>query len=538
MYEVALTKSEFAAQDDDSITDVTVGQVLRDAAADAPDSLGLIECREDGKIDRKWTFAQLLAQSEDLATRLAATFLPGERVAIWSPNIPEWVIVEYAAALAGLTLVTVNPAYRPAELKYVLEQSRSVALFLVPAFRGNPMRQIADEVVAEIPAVRAVYEMQDLDAVTAQLTDTAPLPEVNAMDPVQIQYTSGTTGFPKGAVLHHRGITNNARLALNRIGLSRGEVYLTAMPMFHCSGCAVATLGTAQLRATMLIAAMFDPHNMLEVIETENVYGMLAVPTMLVGMLEAQQETPRDLSSIKAVVSGGAMVPPELVKQVQSVFGAQFSIVYGQTETSPVVTQTRLTDNFADATETAGQPLPCTEMSIRSTTDNSVMPVEQIGEICARGYCNMLGYNDNPEATAETIDSEGWLHTGDLGTMDARGYIKITGRVKEMIIRGGENLFPAEIENRLLEHPQILEAAVVGIADQKWGEVVAAFLRVSGEPIDIEELVAYCRETLSPQKTPKHWVYVQEWPLTGSGKIQKFVLRDQFEEGRFEVQSR
>ncbi|HAK53598.1 MAG TPA: feruloyl-CoA synthetase [Gammaproteobacteria bacterium] len=542
MYEVDLTLSEFSAQDDDEVLNTTVGEVLRAAAADSADITALIECKEDGQIGRRLTYSELLAQSEALAGRLAAAFLPGERIAVWAPNIPEWVILEYAAAFAGLTLVTVNPAYRPAELEYVLKQSRTVGLFLVPGFRGNPMRKIADEVVADIPAVRAVYEMQDLDAMSSLMAteypETVGLPEVDVMDPVQIQYTSGTTGFPKGAVLHHRGITNNGRLTLGRVGLARGQLYLNPMPMFHCSGCVVATLGSAQLRATMVIAAMFEPGSMLDVISGEQVYAMLSVPTMLVSLIEAQQQTPRDLKSLAVVISGGSMVPPELVRQVQSVMGAKTSIVYGQTETSPVVTQTTLADAFDDATETVGQPLPCTEMSIRSPEDNSVMPVDEIGEICSRGYCNMLGYNDNPEATAETIDSNGWLHTGDLGSMDSRGFVKVTGRVKEMIIRGGENLFPAEIENRLLEHPQILEVAVVGIPDHKWGEVVAVFLRISGEPMGMEDLVTFCRQTLSPQKTPKYWIFVDEWPLTGSGKIQKFVLREQFEEGKFEVMSR
>jgi fatty-acyl-CoA synthase len=538
MYEVQLSDSEFSAQQDDELTQTTVGQVLREAAADAGETTALIECCEDGTVGRRWSYVELLAESEGLAQKLAGAFAPGERVAIFAPNIPEWVIIEYAAALAGLTLVTVNPAYQPAELKYVLEQSRSVALFLVPAYRGNPMRAIAEQVVGEIPAIREVHEIQDLDTMSTHFESVGDLPEVTPMDPAQIQYTSGTTGFPKGAILHHLGLTNNARLTLKRIDLQQGQVYLNPMPMFHTSGCAVATLGTAQLRATMLLAALFEPGNMLDVIASENVYGLLAVPTMLVAMLETQEHDARDLSSVGAVVSGGSMVPPELVRQVQKVFASSFCIVYGQTETSPVVTQTRLDDSFIDATETVGQPLAHTGISIRSTADNGVMPLGQVGEICSLGYCNMLGYNDNPEATAEAIDSTGWLHTGDLGTMDSRGFVKVTGRVKEMIIRGGENLFPAEIENRLLEYPEVLEAAVVGIPDERWGEVVAAFLRVSGEPVEIEHLVAHCRATLSPQKTPKFWIYVEDWPLTGSGKIQKFVLRDEMEAGKFNVLSR
>ena len=232
------------------------------------------------------------------------------------------------------------------------------------------------------------------------------------------------------------------------------------------------------------------------------------------------------------------MVPPELVRQVEAILGAKTSILYGQTETSPVVTQTRIDDEFVDTTETIGQPLPCTNVSIRNIVDNNIVPISVVGEICIRGYCNMLAYNENPKATSQTIDSSGWLHTGDIGCMDSRGYLKVTGRLKDMIIRGGENLFPVEIENRLLEHPQIMEVAVLGVSDKKWGEVVVAFMRVSFEAPKVDELVIFCREKLSPQKTPKHWVFVDEWPLTGSGKIQKFALREKFEAGGFALVSR
>jgi fatty-acyl-CoA synthase len=284
----------------------------------------------------------------------------------------------------------------------------------------------------------------------------------------------------------------------------------------------------------MIIAKLFDPARMLAIIEAEKVSLLLAVPTMLVALLEAQEAAARDLAALRMVVSGGSMVPPELVRRVRSAFGCGFETVYGQTETSPVITQAAGDDAFADVCETAGRPLPATEVAIRDAGDNKVAPIGAVGEICARGYLVMQGYNDNPKATAEAIDADGWLHTGDLGTMDARGYVRVTGRVKEMIIRGGENLFPAEIENSLLEHPDVAEVAVVGVPDPRWGEIVACFVRLHvGAQFDPLALRAHCREHLAPQKTPAHWVEVSEWPLTGSGKIQKFVLRDRFVAGEF-----
>ncbi|MFI4975383.1 MAG: AMP-binding protein [Caulobacterales bacterium] len=528
----ALTESYHPAQADDAVLDTTVGGVLRDRAALTPGATALVEADMAGELGRSWTYGELLADAERLAQALLSRYAPGERICVWAPNTPEWVLVEYAAALAGLTLVTANPAYRPRELKFVLEQSRSVGLFMVAEYRGNPMARTAAEVAAELPAVREVVDLTDADALYARRAPAGPLPEVKPDDPAQVQYTSGTTGFPKGAVLHHRGLTNNARLTFARAGAPEGETVLNFMPMFHTSGCACLTLGSAQVGGRMIIAKLFDPGRMLAIIESEGVGLVLGVPTMLTGLLEAQEASPRDLSSLRITVSGGSTVPPELIRRVRSVFGCDFQTVYGQTESSPVVTQTASDDSLDDQCETVGRPLPQTEMSIRDPATNRVTPVGAVGEICARGYCVMLEYNDNAAATASAIDAEGWLHTGDLGSMDARGYVRVTGRVKEMIIRGGENLFPAEIENVLLEHPDVAEVAVVGIPDARWGEVVACFLRPApGASLDRAALVAHCRRHIAPQKTPAHWVEVQDWPLTGSGKIQKFVLRDRFVSG-------
>jgi fatty-acyl-CoA synthase len=528
MYRVHLTESYFPAQTDDVVLETTVGGALRERAAKTPGAEALVEADIEGAIRRRWTFAELLAESEALARALLSRYRPGERIAVWAPNIPEWVILEFAAAFAGLTLVTANPANKARELKYVLEQSRSAGLFIVREYRGNPMAEIAADVAGQIPALREVVDLADGDALFASQGRPTELPDVKPGDAAQVQYTSGTTGFPKGAVLHHRGLTNNSRMIFKRLGVREGDTMLNFMPMFHTSGCAINTLGCVQHGCRMIIAKLFEPNRMLDLMEAERVALLSGVPTMMVAMLEAQAARPRDLSSVRMAVSGGSMVPPELVRRIRSTFGCDFETVYGQTETSPVLTQTRATDCIEDLCETVGQALPLIEISIRDPGTNSVAPIGAVGEICSRGYCNMLGYNDNPEATLATIDAEGWLHTGDLGTMDERGFLKVTGRVKEMIIRGGENLFPAEIENVLLEHPSVAECAVVGLPDERWGEIVACFVRLNaGASFDRAALVAHCRERMSAQKTPVQWFEASAWPLTGSGKIQKFVLREQ-----------
>jgi fatty-acyl-CoA synthase len=533
---MSLTESYWPADHGEPVLETTVGGLLREAAVRWPDKVALVEADMAGALRRQWTYAALLADSERLANALASRYAPGERICVWAPNVPEWVLAEYAAALAGLTLVTANPAYKPRELKFVLEQSRSVGLFLTPEYRGNPMAEIAAEVASDIPALREQVDMTDADALFAHGKARRALPVVAPGDAAQIQYTSGTTGFPKGALLHHRGLTNNARMAFTRALIGEGETVLNFMPMFHTSGCAFLTLGSVQFGCRMIIAKLFDPPRLLDIMQNERVELLLGVPTMLVGLLEAQTAEPRDLSSVRMAISGGAMVPPELVRRVRQVFGCDFETVYGQTESSPIVTQAKTTDSLEDLYDTVGQPSAQTEIAIRDPQTDAVVPTGQVGEICARGYCVMLEYNDNPKATADAIDAEGWLHTGDLGTMDARGYVRVTGRVKEMIIRGGENLFPAEIENALLEHPGVAEVAVVGVPDERWGEIVVCFVRLSaGASMDAAALRAHCRAQLAPQKTPAHWIEVTEWPLTGSGKIQKFVLRDRFVEGAFET---
>jgi fatty-acyl-CoA synthase len=528
MYQVALDRSYFPAQTDHELRGTTVGSVLRDAAAQWPDRQALVEA-DGSMIGRRWTYAELLSDSEQLAGALLTRFKPGERVAVWAPNAPEWVLLEYALALAGLTLVTVNPGYQARELAYVLSQSKAAGLMLVKDHRGNPMGEIAAGVVNDLPCLREVTDIEDHTALFREAGPVPSLPKVEPQDPAQIQYTSGTTGFPKGVVLHHHGLTNNARLYFARAEVQPGSITLNMMPLFHTAGCSMAVLGAVQFGCRMVLLRQFEPHAALDLIESEGIGQLLGVPTMLIAAVEAQKARPRDMSSLRVAGSGGAMVPPELVRSVTETFGCRFFTVYGQTESSPLLTVVGPSDNFEDICNTIGQPLAQTEITIMATDGSGQVPVGEVGEICARAFSVMLGYNDDPEATAKTIDSEGWLHTGDLGTIDARGYVRITGRVKDMIIRGGENLFPAEIENVLLEHADVAEVAVVGVPDERYGEAVAAFIRlVEGAKFDPATLRAHCREQIAAQKTPSHWIEVNDWPLTGSGKIQKFALRDQW----------
>ena len=534
---MALTTSHFPPDSSEPVLDTTVGGVLRTAADAAPGAVALVEGCPDAAARRRWSYAELLAAAERAAHALLSRFEPGEHVAIWAPNIPEWVIVEFGAALAGVTLVTVNPAYKPAELQYVLTQSKSAGLLMVPEFRGNPMAAALEAVRGELPNLREVVDLSAFDAFLASgdaRAATGPLPEVTPEHPAQIQYTSGTTGFPKGALLGHRAITNNARLSMGRLGFGSDDAWVNPMPMFHTAGCVVATLGPLQAGGRIVLAPWFDPGLFFDLVEEEGGSATLLVPTMLLACLEHPSFTGRDLRNLRSVVSGGSTVPAELVRRVEKEMGVTFDIVFGQTESGPVITQTFPTDSPDDTAETLGRPLPQTEVAIRDVSTDAVVGIGEVGEVCTRGYLVMQGYYDMPDATAAAITADGWLRTGDLGTMDERGYCRIAGRVKDMIIRGGENIYPREVEALLFGHPAVADVAVVGLPDERWGETVAAFVRpAGGAAVDPGELFEFCREHLAAYKTPRTWVIVDQFPTTASGKIQKFVLRDRLAAGEF-----
>ncbi len=532
---MALSRSLALGPGEPPLRDVTLGSVLRGAADSVPDRIALIEGVPDSRDRRQWTYKELLEESEHVARGLLARFRPGSHIAVWAQNVPEWVILEFGIALAGMVIVTVNPAYQAVELRYVLTQSKARALVCVDSYRGNPMLDIAKTVHSECPDLEEIIRFAEWeDLVESGKANDAALPATNPLDSVMIQYTSGTTGFPKGALLHHRGLVNNATHYLDRLGIADGDVIVGPMPLFHTAGSAMTVLGCTSLRCTHVLVETFEPGLVLELLETYGSNAMLGVPTMLISMLENERFEATDLSSLKGLCSGGSLVPEHLVRTFEDRLGAPFTIVFGQTECSPVATMTSPNDSMLLKATTIGAPMPHCEIRIIDAETGETLPIGEVGELVTRGYHVMHGYFDMPDQTAEAIDDEGWLHTGDLAAMNDAGYCSIEGRLKDMIIRGGENVYPKEIEELLFGHESVGEVAVVGLPDERLGESVAAFIRPTpGSDLNKAELFNYLREHLAPHKTPKHWFEATDFPMTGSGKIQKYKLREQWCNGEW-----
>jgi len=557
MPEFPLTSAYWPAQPSTPLRETTIGSILRDAADRAPDAIALIDGTPDRGQRRQWTYRALLADAERAARSLLARFSPGERVAVWAGNSPAWLVLEFGAALAGLTLVTVNPAYRGDELAHVLGHSQADGLFLADEYQGADLRAILADVRGRLPRLREVSSLGDLaDLVDAPVlaADDAPLAPVDPSDVAQLLYTSGTTGRPKGALLTHRGLTNNARLAFAAAGVRPDDVLVNPMPLFHVGG-GMFTLGAVSTAATQVLMPRFSPALQLELIETYRATLLLGVPTMMNAMIGHPDLAARDVSSLRLAISGGAVSPPALVRQVEATLGLVYSISFAQTESSCSITMSSAADSAEDRAETLGRPLPDTDVRIADLGTGGTAGCGVVGEICTRGYLVMRGYLNDPDATAAAIDADGWLHTGDLGSMDERGYLRIAGRIKDMIIRGGENIYPREIEEVLISHPAVADATVLGFPDDHYGEIVAAAIRparadaAASEPggadeprgadaADAEaadkgdadladELAAFCRARLAPYKVPVRWLITDAFPLTPSGKIRKDALRDQ-----------
>jgi fatty-acyl-CoA synthase len=541
-----LASSYWPADRSQPLLDTTVGDLLRAAAAQVPGRLALVEGSPGPAARRTWTYAELLTVAERAARALLARFAPGERIAVWAPNCPEWMLLQHGVSLAGMVLVTVNPALRAREVRYVLAQSQAAGIFFADEYRGFDMTGAVASLRDGLPGLREAIPLSEWDSFvgsgdpvssgdsSSSSYEAATLPPVQPGDPAQIQYTSGTTGFPKGAILHHRGVVNASRFVALGSGVGDAGVWVNAMPMFHIGGGTLTELGTIAQRGTYVLLPGFDPGLMLELIEAYHGTIMLAVPTMLLALLEHPGLAVRDLSSLQTVMSGAAVVPAALVRRATETFGCQFTIVFGQTELHGVISQTQLDDSAEDQSETIGRPLPQVEVKIADPVTGEVMPVGQVGEICARGYQTMLGYFGMPEESAAALDGDGWLRTGDLAAMDGRGYLTIAGRLKDMIIRGGENIYPREIEDVLFAHPDVSQVAVLGLADDRWGERVAAVIRPAdpGNPPSPAALRDYCRDHLAGFKAPAEWFFVAEYPLTASGKIQKFRLQEDIAAGR------
>ena len=540
MPDFPLTSAHWPADTSAPVLETTIGSILRDAAARAPDDIALVSGVPDAGQRRQWTYRELLADAERAARALLTRFAPGMRVAVWSANSPEWIILDFAAALAGLTLVTVNPAYQGDELAHVLGHSQADGLVMADAHQGGDLHAILASVRDGLPALREVITFGGWDAFTALGTGDAPLPPVAPADIAQLLYTSGTTGRPKGALLTHRALTNNARLAFQAVGIGPGDVLVNPMPMFHVGG-GMFTLGPVTAGAAHVLMPRFSPTLQLELIETYRATALLGVPTMMIAMMGSLARAPgRDVSSLRCAISGGAVSPPALVRQIESELGLVYSISLAQTEASCSITMGSAADSADDRAQTLGRPLPNSEVRIADLRSGQTAECGVVGEICARGYQVMHGYLDAPEATAAAIDADGWLHTGDLGSMDERGYLRVAGRIKDMIIRGGENIYPREIEEVLISHPAVADASVLGFPDEHYGEVVAAAIRPAGAvpsaagapgaPGDgglAAELAQFCRARLAAYKVPARWLITDAFPLTASGKIRKDVLREQ-----------
>ncbi len=491
---------------------MTVGDILRRAAARVPDRLALVDANTPE--GQRWTFAELLAECELVARGLLARFEPGERVAACTPNRPELVLLQFGTALAGLTLVPVNPLLRRGELGFVLRQSGAAGILVAEEHRGHRLADSVHKLGSELPALRETIVPGDGWEELRSGASGTPLPAVGPDTLGQVQYTSGTTGHPKGVLITHRGMVLTAEAFAEREHVTDGAAWINPMPLFHTAGNVLGTLGAAWACAPH-VALAYTPERTLAAL-AEHRAGMLsAAPTLLHGILEHPDFASIDTEALEVVMTGGSTVEPSFVRRVEAGFGAKLSITFGMTETCGAAFVTSPDDTEADRETTVGRALPHTEVRIAET-----------GELCLRGPRVTRGYNDLPEETARAIDAEGWLHTGDLASMDDRGYVRVEGRLKDMIKRGGENIAPAEVEACLAEHPAVAEAVVVGLPDDRWGEVVVAYVRPTAETPDVAELVAHCREHLASFKLPRRWAFVETLPLTASGKIRRNELRD------------
>ena len=532
--EVQLSTSHWLADRSAPLLEVTFGDMLRRLALEFPDRLGFVEAPPPPLPTRRWTYLQLLHAGEMAARALLRVFKPGERIAVWAPSSAEWVLLQHAAALAGLALVTVNPAFLTEEVFHVLSTSEASGIFHAPSNRGVDMTAIVWELRSRLPVLRQSFDLSQWEHFTSTADPEISLPEVLPLDTIQIQFTSGTTGRPKGACLHHLGLINTAHFAAQRAMFPDGGVWATAMPLFHVGGSAGSHYGAMSSRGTFVLQPSFDAGDMLRIIETEQVQHIHGVPTMIIRMLDHPDRSHRNLKSLRTIQSGGSLVPKWLVRRVQDELNCRFTINYGQTELNGVVCQTSPDDPLERQTSSIGQPSLHAELKIVDPVKGTVCPLGEPGEIWVQGYQVMHGYYNLAEGMDTAKTEDGWVRTGDIATMDAQGYLKIVGRLKDCIIRGGENIYPREIEDVLHEHSSVQEAAVVGAPDPQWGEVVAACLRLRPEmPVpEAEQLFRFCRERLAAYKAPVRWYFLDAFPTTTSGKVQKFALRNLIVDGK------
>ena len=512
----------------------TIGANLERVAAAYADREALVVCHQGVRM----TYAELDAEVDRVARGIVGLGLePGDRMGIWSPNCSEWVLVQYASAKAGVILVNVNPAYRTSELEYVLKQSGCRVLVAARAFKSSDYVAMLDEVAPLcLQLERTVFldspDWEELLAAGEAVPEDALRERARALqfdDPINIQYTSGTTGFPKGATLSHHNILNNGFFVAEACAYTPEDRVCIPVPFYHCFGMVMGNLGCTTHGASMVVPApAFEPGATLEAVQNERCSSLYGVPTMFIGELDHPEFASFDLSSLRTGIMAGSPCPVEVMRKVIEKMNMQaVTICYGMTETSPVSTQTGADDDVERRVATVGRVHPHVEVKIVDPATNACVPRGEPGELCTRGYSVMLGYWENPEKTADAIDRAGWMHTGDLATMDEAGYVKIVGRSKDMIIRGGENVYPREIEEFLYTHPEVADVQVVGLPDERYGEEIAAFVVLrEGAELDADAVREFCDGKIAHYKVPRYVIAVDEFPMTVTGKIQKFKLRD------------
>lgn len=522
-------------------TTALLGDTIGRSLDRATDAFGDREALVDVASGRRWTYAEFGAAVEELARALMASGVAkGDRVGIWAVNCPEWVLVQYATARIGAVMVNINPAYRAHELEYVLKQAGIALLVATLSHRTADYRAMVDEVRGNCPALRAVHYIGDpswdeLLAVRGSVTSeqlTAREAELSCDDPINIQYTSGTTGFPKGATLSHHNILNNGYFVGEMVGYTEQDRVCLPVPFYHCFGMVMGNLGITSHGACIVIPApAFEPAAVLAAVQQERCTSLYGVPTMFIAELNLPGFASYDLSSLRTGIMAGSPCPVEVMKRVVAEMHMdEVSICYGMTETSPVSTQTRRDDDLERRTGTVGRVMPHIEVKVIDPATGVTLERGTSGELCTRGYSVMLGYWEQPERTAEVIDAGRWMHTGDLAVMREDGYVQIVGRIKDMIIRGGENVYPREIEEFLYGHPKIADVQVVGVPDERYGEEILACV-IPGDladPPTLEEVTAFCRGRLAHYKVPRLLEILETFPMTVSGKVRKIELRENY----------
>ena len=517
---------------DEPLLGETIGENLERTIARVPDAEALVSCHQD----IRWTYAEFGDRVDRLASgMLEAGLQKGDRVGVWGPNVAEWALTQYATAKLGVILVNINPSYRVSELQYALGQSGCRWIFSVPELKEADFGAMIEEASGALPALeRAVFfgtpEWEQLAGSTPSPDALGRLAsELDFDDPINIQYTSGTTGFPKGATLTHHNILNNGYFIGELLGYSERDRVCVPVPLYHCFGMVIGNLACTSRGACIVYPAeTFEPEATLEACADERCTSLYGVPTMFIAELGHERFNEFDLGPLRTGIMAGSPCPIEVMKRVSSDMGiTEMSIAFGMTETSPASTFVRRDDTLDNRCGTVGQAMPHAEIKVVNPVDGRIQPRGEPGEFCARGYLVMRGYWNDPERTAEAIDPERWMHTGDLATMDDEGYVRVVGRIKDMVIRGGENIYPREIEEFLYTHPSVADVQVIGVPDERYGEELMAWIIARpGTSLSEEAVREFCQGKIARYKIPRYVKFVDSFPMTVTGKVQKFKMRE------------